>query len=78
VRPRARPRVSREPAAQGVGGSSQAARRDFPPTVVVREHLLAQVAFEATWEREFATDRVSWSGGFASMFGYAPDEMGDP
>jgi PAS domain S-box-containing protein len=60
---------------RGVDVSFQAARRDVPPTVVAREHLLAQVAFEATWEREFATDRVSWSGSFASMFGYAPDDM---
>jgi PAS domain S-box-containing protein len=46
-----------------------------PRSTENRESSLARVAFEATWEWELATDRVSWSGGFAGMLGYAPNDM---
>lgn len=67
--------ASSEAAMQRIDGSFEASSRDVPPSAVGRERLIEQVAFEATWEQELAIDRVSWSGGFASLFGYAPDEM---
>src|SRR5438105_292243 len=39
-----------------------------------RELLLARIAFEASWERDLRTGKVSWATGLA-MFGYPRSEV---
>ena len=41
-----------------------------------RDRLLARVAFEATWERDFEAGTFRWGSGL-SLFGYAPEEIVD-
>ncbi len=40
-----------------------------------RDRLLAQVAFEAVWERDLQSDAVSWGRNLESIFGYHRDEV---
>lgn len=40
-----------------------------------RDRLLAQVAFEAVWERDLQSDEVSWDRNLESIFGYHRDEV---
>ncbi len=42
-----------------------------------RDRLLARVAFEAIWERDLDSDRVSWDANLESIFGYPRDEVVD-
>jgi two-component system sensor histidine kinase UhpB len=40
-----------------------------------RDRLLARVAFEAIWERDLDSDRLSWDATLESIFGYPRDEV---
>jgi two-component system sensor histidine kinase UhpB len=40
-----------------------------------RARLLAQVSFEAVWERDVDSDMVRWDGNLESIFGYHRDEV---
>jgi len=40
-----------------------------------RDRLLAQIAFEAVWERDLESDAVEWDGNLESIFGYRRDEV---
>src|SRR4051812_21670753 len=48
---------------------------EAPAAAERRDRLLAKVAFEAVWEREFGSDVVTWGGNLASIFGYRRDEV---
>jgi len=47
------------------------------PPSDARDRLLARVAFEAIWERDLASDRVTWDASFESIFGYPREEVVD-
>lgn len=50
----------------------------FAPSPLVgeaRERLLARVAFEAIWERDFDSEALSWDRNLESIFGYDRDEV---
>jgi PAS domain S-box-containing protein len=40
-----------------------------------RDQMLARVAFEAVWERDFRDGTVTWDGNIESTFGYGRDEV---
>jgi two-component system, NarL family, sensor histidine kinase UhpB len=40
-----------------------------------RDRLLAQVAFEAVWERDLQSDALNWDRNLESIFGYHRDEV---
>jgi len=40
-----------------------------------RERLLARIAFEAVWERDFQSGAMSWRGNLDSIFGYPRSEV---
>ncbi len=53
-----------------------------PPTAPAppsdaRDRLLARVAFEAIWERDLGSDRLSWDANLESIFGYPRGEVVD-
>ena len=53
-----------------------------PPTAPAppsdaRDRLLARVAFEAIWERDLDSDRVTWDANLESIFGYPREEVVD-
>lgn len=60
--------------------STEERRAVWPSTPLALEgegpdRLLAQVAFEAVWERDLDSDALRWGGNLQSMFGYARDEV---
>ena len=38
--------------------------------------MLARATTDAIWDRDIASDRVWWSEGMRTLFGFAPEEMG--
>jgi len=50
-----------------------------PPSALreTRDQLLARVAFEAVWERDFQSDALKWDENLESIFGYGRDEVGN-
>lgn len=40
-----------------------------------RDALLAEVAFEAVWDRDLASDRLAWRWNLESVFGYRQDQV---
>lgn len=38
--------------------------------------MLARATTDAIWDRDIASDRVWWSEGMRTLFGFVPEEMG--
>src|SRR5437868_3452836 len=66
-----RPRSRRKASRAGARPMPSALARDG------LERLLAEVVFDAVWERDMDSEIVSWGGNLESIFGYPRDEVPD-